>query len=74
MGKYYPLPGLTNMEIHLFLATKLTKTKQNLDANEFIDIHLVPLSELEKKIINNDHKDLPSITSFLLYNLGKKQI
>lgn len=69
LGSYYYMPGVSNVKINFFLAKGLKKEKeQNLDPTEFINVKLVPLKELVKKILDNDHRDLPSSFGILLYH------
>lgn len=68
LGAYYYMPGVSNVKINFFLATGLKKEKdQNLDPSEFIDVELVPLEELKKKVLNNEQVDMPSSFGILLY-------
>lgn len=68
LGSYYYMPGISNVKITYFLATGLKKEKdQNLDPSEFIDVKLVPLEDLKKKIMENDHIDMPSGFGVFLY-------
>jgi len=69
LGNYYPTPGVSNTKIHFFLATGIKKDKeQNLDPSEFIEVKLIPLEKLTKKILESKHKDLPSSFGILLYH------
>lgn len=73
LGTYYPTAGVSNMKIHYFLATGIKKEKeQKLDPSEFINVKLVPLEELTKKILKGKHKDMPSSFGILLYHKLKK--
>lgn len=73
LGAYYPKAGVSNLKIHCFLATGLKKDKkQKLDPSEFIDVKLVPLEELTKKILTNEHQDSSSTIAVLLYHALEK--
>lgn len=73
LGDIYPVTGMTNMRIHCFLATGLKKEKeQKLDPSEFIDVKLVPLEEIARKVDNNEHKDVISSYAIMMYERKKK--
>ncbi|PID67282.1 MAG: DNA mismatch repair protein MutT [Fusobacteriales bacterium] len=44
---YYGSPGLNSSQFHIFYATELTKTKQHLDENEFLEIVKIPINEID---------------------------
>lgn len=73
LGSYYYMPGISNVKINYFLATGLKKEKkQNLDPSEFIDVKLIPMEELKRRILKNEHIDMPSSFGILLYLERKK--
>src|SRR3954453_5843758 len=49
LGSFYPSPGFTNEEIHLFLATGISDVdvRPVVEEDERIDVELVPLTELD---------------------------
>lgn len=57
MGKLYPSCGYTDEVIHLFSATKLKKTNQNLDEDEFLNVIEMDFDEVLKMVLNNDIPD-----------------
>ncbi|MBW2988389.1 NUDIX hydrolase [Candidatus Woesearchaeota archaeon] len=46
----YPTTGLINFKAHLFFATELKKTKQNLEESEFLEVRLIPLKQFERMV------------------------
>ena len=57
LGKFYPVPAYSSELLYLFLARDLKKTRQNLDADEFLNLEMVKLEDaitmcLTGKIIN----------------------
>ncbi|AGL01362.1 NUDIX domain-containing protein [Desulfoscipio gibsoniae] len=42
---FYTSPGFCTEQLHLFLASDLTKYDQKLDQDEFIEVEKIPLSE-----------------------------
>lgn len=54
LGYFYPTPAYCKEKIYMYFARHLSKTKQNLDADEFLDVSTVPFDELYKKVINNE--------------------
>jgi ADP-ribose pyrophosphatase len=57
LGKTYANPGILNNATHLFLATGGIKTStQSLDDNEEIIIHLKPIAEVKKMMLQNEIK------------------
>lgn len=65
----YTTPGFTDEQIHLYLATELREGTHNRDADEFIDIVQMPVSEALEKIRSGEIKDAKSICT-LLYAAG----
>jgi len=55
----YSSPGFTDEEVHIYLATELYDAEAEADENERIEIHEVPLAELDEVIrANRDSKTL----------------
>ena len=56
---YYSSPGFTDEQVHLYLATGLYDSEAEADENERIEIHAVPLADLDATIKENkDSKTL----------------
>lgn len=57
-----------NTEKHsIFLAQDLTEGKQNLDPDEDIDIHLIPINDVIKMIFSGEIYDSKTIAGVLAY-------
>lgn len=65
LGKMYPTPGYCSEIIHLYGATDLTFTKQNLDEGEFLDVIKMPFDTAVAKILNGEIKDAKTIIAIL---------
>lgn len=65
LGEFYPSVGYTNEIIHLYLATHLTKDKQNLDDDEYVDVEKISLDDLVDMIMSNEVKDGKTIAGIL---------
>jgi len=48
--EFHPTAGLCDELMHIYLATDLERTEQNLDHDEFIDVHLRSLEEIQQLI------------------------
>ena len=57
LGEIDTTPALMNEKIHLYLAESLTFGDRQLDADEFLDVELIPLSTLEKMVMSGEIKD-----------------
>ena len=66
LGGIYTAPGYTSEFIHLFLATDLTESQLELDADEFIEVLHVPLAEVLMLIASGEIADGKSISGILL--------
>lgn len=65
IGGIYVAPGYTTEFIHLFLATELTESRLDGDADEFIEVERVPLPEALAMIERGDIIDGKSIAGIL---------
>ncbi len=63
----YPSPGTKTEFSTCYLATKLAKTKTNMDPDEVIDVKKVRLEELVRMIKRNQIVDVKTIAAVLFY-------
>lgn len=63
LGAVTPVPGYSDERIHLFLARDLTAQTQNLDADEIIEVHKVPLERVAAMIIEGRIEDAKTIAA-----------
>ncbi|MDE6621331.1 MAG: NUDIX hydrolase [Lachnospiraceae bacterium] len=56
-----------NEKIDIYLATELKKTAQHLDEDEFVNIEIHTVEELEKMIYDGTIEDAKTIASILAY-------
>lgn len=61
IGSIFPSVGFLTEEIHLFIATGLTKTAQNLEADERIEIVEHSLDEVREMLANYALRDAKTI-------------
>lgn len=54
LGVMYPSPAYLNEQIHIYLAGGLTFSGQSLDADEFLDVVRLPLSEAVDMVMRNE--------------------
>ncbi len=57
LGEIYPTPAYNTEVIHVYLAKGLKYEKQNLDADEFLDVEKVPLDEAVRLVMDGKIKD-----------------
>ena len=72
--EFYPAMGFSNEKLYVYVAYDFEKTKQHLDPEEDINVHLVPMKEVEEMVRHNEFKT-PSINIAMMYYLlykGKK--
>jgi len=73
LGAITPLPGYTDERIHIFLASGLKPAKQDLDADELLNVHKMELNQAIQMIVSGDIQDGKTISGlFLAYNWLKK--
>ena len=61
LGEIFPVPGYSDEHIHIFLATGLTPGRQNLDADEVLDVKPIPLEEALEMIKSGEIRDAKTI-------------
>ncbi|MGN1400804.1 MAG: NUDIX hydrolase [Bacillus sp. (in: firmicutes)] len=67
LGSFYPSPGSTAEEIHLFAAAGLTKTEQKLESSEQIELHSLPMTELKDLVANGEFKHGAGLAAIIRY-------
>ena len=67
LGSFYPSPGSTSEEIFLFAAAGLSKTEQNLENSEQIELHTVSMQELKDLVKNGDFQHGAGLAAILKY-------
>ncbi len=65
LGECYPSVGYTNEIIRLFLATDLKFEGQNLDSDEFLNVHKVPFRDMIDRIMNNEIADAKTVMGIM---------
>ncbi len=64
--EFYVSPGFLSEKMHLFLATELTESNQNLDDDENISIERISFKKAFEKIRNNKIEDAKTIIGLIL--------
>ncbi|MEW6541738.1 MAG: NUDIX hydrolase [Bacillota bacterium] len=72
---YYSTPGFTSERMHVFLATELEPKEASADADEFIEVDLVPLEKALAMIGEGTIRDGKSLVGLLtvVRELGSKE-
>ncbi len=63
LGSMYTAPGFCDEVIHLFLARDLSSGEQNLDDNEFLAPHAIPLPRVREMAASGEIDDSKSIVA-----------
>lgn len=71
LGLFYPSPGYCGEVIHLYGATGLSFTDQNLDADEFLNVERIPLSKAVEMVLNNEIPDGKTQAAVLKFQMRK---
>jgi ADP-ribose pyrophosphatase len=66
LTEFYVSPGFLNEKMFVYLATDLNKTKQNLDEDEFIEIHKFSFDEAFQMIRENVIQDAKTMVGLIL--------
>ena len=69
-----PAPGYTDERIHIFLATGLTSTEQNLEDDEILDVEVVPFERALEMIRQREIQDGKSIVGILMSAMRQGQL
>lgn len=72
LGARWIAPGFLRQKLHVFLATGLTPTEKNPDAEEHdLVTRSVPIAEFERMLLDGTVDDGPTMTAWGLYLLWK---
>lgn len=66
ISEFYVSPGFLGEKMHVFLATELTVTAQNLEEDEILSIEKFPLAAVPKLILDGTIEDAKTIIGLLL--------
>jgi 8-oxo-dGTP pyrophosphatase MutT (NUDIX family) len=65
---FYPTPGVSNERMSVFVARGLTKTQQQLDPSEQIEVEPLQLEDVLARIARNEIEDAKTIASVLFFH------
>ncbi len=72
LGATWIAPGFLRQRLHVFLATGLTPTEKDPDAEEHDLVTCsVPIIEFERKLLDGTIQDGPTVSAWGLYMLWK---
>ena len=63
LGAVTPLAGYSDERIHLFLAQNLLPAEQNLDPDELLEVHTIPLNQVNRMILDGKIEDAKTIVA-----------
>lgn len=66
LTEFYVSPGFLTEKMHVFLATELQETAQNLDDDEFLSIEKYSFAELFEMIRNGEIEDAKTMVGVIL--------
>lgn len=66
LGVITPVPAYSDERIHLFVAANLVPAEQNLDQDEMIDVHEVPIADIMRMISGGSIQDSKTIVGLFM--------
>ncbi len=66
LTEFYVSPGFLTEKMHVFLATDLTETQQNLEEDELIEIEKLTFEESFEKIKNGEIEDAKTMIGLMM--------
>lgn len=66
LGELTPVPGYSDERIHLFLARDLSPAAQNLDEDEIVAVHPLPLVQVRRMIFEGEITDAKTIAGLFM--------
>ncbi len=64
LGHIYTTPGVVDEILYLFFARGLSKSEQELDSDEFLNVEWLPVAEVERRIGSGELTDIKGIAAF----------
>lgn len=65
VGEFLPVPDYSDDLVHLFLATDLSPTSQELDSDEVIEVSRIPLAVALEMVRSGDIRDAKTMLALL---------
>ena len=66
LGELTPVPGYSDERIHIFLARDLSPAAQNLDMDEILAVHTLPLEEVRRMVFDGRITDAKTIVGIFM--------
>lgn len=66
LGAVTPVPGYSDERIQIYLARDLKPATQNLDQDEFLEVHPIPLTQVIEMITNGEIEDAKTVMGIFL--------
>jgi ADP-ribose pyrophosphatase len=66
LGVITPVPGYSDERIHLLMARDLMPVVQNLDQDEIIEVHTLPLAQVMAMITHGEIHDAKTIAGIFM--------
>ena len=66
LTEFYVSPGFLTEKMHLFLATDLTPTKQNLDVDEILSVERYSIPDLLEMVRRGEIEDAKTIIGIMM--------
>ena len=66
LGEITPVPGYSDERIHIFMATRLVPSVQNLDRDEVLDVHEMEFEEAMEMIHKGQIQDAKTLSGLFL--------
>ena len=71
--EFWVSPGFLTEKMHLYLATKLTETEQDLEEDEILTVERHPIGDLLKMVENGEIEDAKTIIAITLVAIRPSQ-
>ena len=65
LGHIYASPGFCDEALHMYLARDLTRARQHLDEDEFLDVVTMPFAELADRVMDGTIADAKTVATVL---------
>lgn len=65
LGYTLASPGFCDEALHMYLAQELTRKKQHLDEDEFLDVVTMPFDELVRQVMEGEITDAKTVATTL---------